>query len=299
MRIAKIDTLRREQDARTQLAQSSADAGTLAVRTYTLSYAKADQAAPLVKRAVLSPRGNVQIDARTNTLIITDLPARLDTVQQLLGTIDRAEPQVEVEARIIADHPGLRPRPRPAVGLQRPRRLGHRQHDRRWRSRTTARSADVGGQQGPIGTDPRAAAGPQPAPPSNLPRVSDCADRRDRAGAGIDQRRVEPRRRAVGARTHAARAGFSRRRASPRRTTSTPRSRRACRFRSRSANNTVTDDLQGRRADAEGHAADHRRQHRHHADHARELPPGLQPPVGGHPPSIPSAPSPACRSTTA
>ncbi len=101
VRIAKIETLRREQDARTQLAQSAANAGALAVRTYALSYAKADQAAPLVRSSVLSPRGNVQIDARTNTLIITDLPARLDTVSSLLGTIDRAEPQVEIEARII------------------------------------------------------------------------------------------------------------------------------------------------------------------------------------------------------
>jgi type IV pilus secretin PilQ/predicted competence protein len=101
VRIAKIETLRREQDARTQLAQSAANAGALAVRTYTLSYAKADQAAPLVRTSVLSPRGNVQVDTRTNTLIITDLPARLDTVTSLLSAIDRAEPQVEIEARII------------------------------------------------------------------------------------------------------------------------------------------------------------------------------------------------------
>ncbi len=101
VRIAKVDTLQKEQDSRVQLAQSAAQAGALAVRTYTLSYAKADQAAPLVKSALLSPRGNVQIDARTNTLIVTDLPDRLDTVNQLLGTIDRAEPQVEIEARII------------------------------------------------------------------------------------------------------------------------------------------------------------------------------------------------------
>ena len=101
VRVAKIDTLKKEQDSRTQLAKASADAGTLAVRTFTLSYGKAAQAAPLVKRAVLSPRGDVQIDERTNTLIITDLPARLDTVSQLLGTLDRAEPQVEVEARVV------------------------------------------------------------------------------------------------------------------------------------------------------------------------------------------------------
>ena len=101
VRVAKIDTLKKEQESKQQLARASADAGTLAVRTFTLSYAKAAAAAPLVKRAVLSPRGDVQIDERTNTLIITDLPARLETVTQLLSTIDRAEPQVEVEARVV------------------------------------------------------------------------------------------------------------------------------------------------------------------------------------------------------
>jgi type IV pilus assembly protein PilQ len=101
VRVARIDTLKKEQESKQQLAKVSADAGTLAVRTFTLSYAKAAAAAPLVKRAVLSPRGDVQIDERTNTLIITDLSARLDTVQQLLNTLDRAEPQVEVEARVV------------------------------------------------------------------------------------------------------------------------------------------------------------------------------------------------------
>jgi type IV pilus assembly protein PilQ len=101
VRIAKIDTLRREQEGRQALARASAEAGTLVVRTFPLSYAKAGQAAPLVRKAALSPRGDVQIDERTNTLIITDLPARLDTAQSLIATIDRAEPQVEVEARIV------------------------------------------------------------------------------------------------------------------------------------------------------------------------------------------------------
>lgn len=101
VRIARLDTLKREQDQRQALAKSAADAGTLAVRTFSLSYARASAAAPLIKRAALSPRGDVQIDDRTNTLIITDLPGRLDTAASLLSTLDRAEPQVEVEARIV------------------------------------------------------------------------------------------------------------------------------------------------------------------------------------------------------
>ncbi|PYQ18536.1 MAG: hypothetical protein DMF81_24640 [Acidobacteria bacterium] len=39
---------------------------------YRLSYAKAAELAPLIKK-FLSPRGEVVVDARTNTLIITDI----------------------------------------------------------------------------------------------------------------------------------------------------------------------------------------------------------------------------------
>ena len=101
VRIARIETLRRENDSRQALAKSVADAGSLQVRTFSLSYARASAAAPLIKKAALSPRGDVQIDDRTNTLIITDLPAKLDMAANLISTIDRAEPQVEVEARIV------------------------------------------------------------------------------------------------------------------------------------------------------------------------------------------------------
>jgi type IV pilus assembly protein PilQ len=41
------------------------------------------------------------VDVRTNTLIITDLQDRLNTASDLISTLDRAEPQVEIEARIV------------------------------------------------------------------------------------------------------------------------------------------------------------------------------------------------------
>ena len=49
----------------------------------------------------LSNRGDVQIDPRTNTLIIRDIAAKLQGVAQVLDTLDRPQPQVEIEARII------------------------------------------------------------------------------------------------------------------------------------------------------------------------------------------------------
>jgi type IV pilus assembly protein PilQ len=101
VRIARLESLRKEQDSRQALIKAAADAGTLSVRTFALSYAQASAAAPLIKKAALSARGDVQIDDRTNTLIVTDLPARLDTVMSLLATLDRPERQVEIEARVV------------------------------------------------------------------------------------------------------------------------------------------------------------------------------------------------------
>jgi type IV pilus assembly protein PilQ len=50
---------------------------------------------------VLSQRGSIQVDQRTNTLIINDLIDRLQGADALITTLDRPEPQVEIEARIV------------------------------------------------------------------------------------------------------------------------------------------------------------------------------------------------------
>src|SRR6185436_4170031 len=50
---------------------------------------------------VLSSRGSIQTDPRTNTIIINDLPDRLQRAADLLGTLDSPQPQVEIEARIV------------------------------------------------------------------------------------------------------------------------------------------------------------------------------------------------------
>ena len=101
VRIARIDTLQAEQEQRKKLLQAQADAGQTVVRTFTLSYARATDVQPLLTRSALSSRGQIQVDARTNTLILTDLPERLDTAANLIAILDRAEPQVEVEARVV------------------------------------------------------------------------------------------------------------------------------------------------------------------------------------------------------
>ena len=101
VRVAPLTALQAEQEELRKLQDAQALSGELQTVTRSLSYARADALAPLVTSTVLSPRGTIQTDARTNTLIITDLPDRLQRATALLGTLDRPEPQVEIEARIV------------------------------------------------------------------------------------------------------------------------------------------------------------------------------------------------------
>jgi type IV pilus assembly protein PilQ len=101
IRIAPLNVLAEEEAERRKLAEARALAGDLHVQTFTLSYARAADMQPLLTRSALSARGQIQVDARTNTLIITDLADRLQIAANLLTSLDRAEPQVEVEARIV------------------------------------------------------------------------------------------------------------------------------------------------------------------------------------------------------
>jgi type IV pilus assembly protein PilQ len=101
VRIAPMTVLADEEAQRRKLADERALAGDLEVLTRPLSYAKAADLTPLLTRTALSPRGDVQIDSRTNTIIIRDLANRLQGAAQLLDTLDRPQPQVEIEARIV------------------------------------------------------------------------------------------------------------------------------------------------------------------------------------------------------
>jgi type IV pilus assembly protein PilQ len=101
VRIAPLTVLADEQAQQQKLAEAQALAGELRTITRALSYARAETIQPLLVATVLSPRGSTQTDTRTNTLIITDLADRLTRATDLITTLDRPEPQVEIEARIV------------------------------------------------------------------------------------------------------------------------------------------------------------------------------------------------------
>jgi type IV pilus assembly protein PilQ len=69
-----------------------------------VNYAKAKDMEGLIKtqnNSLLSPRGSVTVDERTNTLLLQDTADRLADIRRLVATLDIPVRQVQIEARIV------------------------------------------------------------------------------------------------------------------------------------------------------------------------------------------------------
>jgi type IV pilus assembly protein PilQ len=104
MRIAPTDTLKKEAQDKQQLAAAKSLSIPLRTVYQRLSYADAAQVSRLLKTGnagILTQRGSVMVDFRTNALIIKELPGNMDAVLSLIDLLDAPEPQVMIEARIV------------------------------------------------------------------------------------------------------------------------------------------------------------------------------------------------------
>jgi type IV pilus assembly protein PilQ len=101
LRIATKETLKREAEQNRDLAKAQAESADVVTTTRVLSYAKASDMVPTLKK-FLSSRGDILADSRSNTLIIRDIPTVLPVLDNLLRKLDRKSQQVEIEARVVA-----------------------------------------------------------------------------------------------------------------------------------------------------------------------------------------------------
>ena len=101
LRIATVDTLKKEADARRAQVESEAMAVEKVSVTRFLSYAHAKDVIVTVKK-FLSQRGDVVADERTNAVIVNDIPKVIPIIDRLLSQLDRKTQEVEIEARVVA-----------------------------------------------------------------------------------------------------------------------------------------------------------------------------------------------------
>ena len=100
LRIAPTEVLKAEEEVRLQERRNKEKLEDLEVKLMPVNYASVADVEGLVKR-LLSARGTVNLDKRTNTIIIKDISSVIDEASALIAAIDTQTPQVMIEAKIV------------------------------------------------------------------------------------------------------------------------------------------------------------------------------------------------------
>ena len=102
IRVLTRDALTREKQAEADQLRATRQAGNLETIRIRLNYSSAGEVKKLLETArIISEQGTVDVDERTNILIIKDDPKQLADVQQVIADLDKPEPQVQIEAKIL------------------------------------------------------------------------------------------------------------------------------------------------------------------------------------------------------
>jgi len=110
--IAPKDELAIKEQADLEAGKKKNDLEPLRTQSFQLNYTKAEDVAKGLAGTstgggggaatrILSPRGSVISDQRTNQMFVTDIPSKLEEIQTLVGRIDIPVRQVLIEARIV------------------------------------------------------------------------------------------------------------------------------------------------------------------------------------------------------
>ena len=100
MRVGTLSRLAEEAAATRKLAEEGRLNVPLRTVSYKLSYARAADVVTLLA-GVASARAKIIVDARTNQLIISEIPSYLETMRALIDSVDVPTRQVIIEARIV------------------------------------------------------------------------------------------------------------------------------------------------------------------------------------------------------
>jgi type IV pilus assembly protein PilQ len=100
VRVAPLETLKREVQSELEAKRAKERLEDLVTELIPVNYASAKEIIPQVK-SILSERGDVRVDERTNILIIKDIAKNISGVRNLVKSLDTKTPQVLIEARII------------------------------------------------------------------------------------------------------------------------------------------------------------------------------------------------------
>lgn len=100
IRVAPLADLNKERELAIARRKSELQLAPIETRIIPVSYASAEELQARAKD-LLSPRGSIAVDERTNVLIARDVAGNLNQIDELVHVLDTQTPQVLIEARIV------------------------------------------------------------------------------------------------------------------------------------------------------------------------------------------------------
>lgn len=102
IRIAPHAVFTKESEEKAKAMEAIAKAEPLETRVFLISYADVEKAKDAIMNAkLMSPRGSINVDKRTSTMLVKDIPSVFPEIEKFLLTFDKPTPQVLIEARIV------------------------------------------------------------------------------------------------------------------------------------------------------------------------------------------------------
>lgn len=100
IRIAPLEHFAKEREARLREQEAQRQIQPTLTQVVTINYANAAALQPNLEK-LLSDKGSLAVDTRTNTIIVSDTQAAIGTITDLVATLDRPTPQIMIESRIV------------------------------------------------------------------------------------------------------------------------------------------------------------------------------------------------------
>ncbi|MBI2895203.1 MAG: type IV pilus secretin PilQ [Deltaproteobacteria bacterium] len=100
IRVAPLERLEKEREMAIARRKQQVELEPLETRLIPISYATASELQPRANE-LLSSRGSLSVDERTNVLIARDVADSLNQIEELVRNLDTQTPQVLIEARIV------------------------------------------------------------------------------------------------------------------------------------------------------------------------------------------------------
>ena len=100
LRVAPLSTIRQEREEAAAAERAREEGQPLSVLALPLNYAESAKVGKNLEN-MITKRGSVNFDGRTNTVIIRDIDSSLSQIRELVKALDTPTPQVLIEARIV------------------------------------------------------------------------------------------------------------------------------------------------------------------------------------------------------